>query len=174
MPIGKCLFSQPWLTQRTCHIGLADCIWCWGQKGTASCSGRRRLEQDAVVRDRHTLYHALILWHTATQMNCRLYNLCLVYTVHMVREVDKGSPAELGSVKEGEMLLEVNGESTESLSHNQVVSKIRQSGPQVTLTTMPPLGQDFYNKVNIQSEHINTNTGMILQLRHFLKIISQK
>ncbi len=92
----------------------------------------------------------------------------------MVREVDKGSPAKLGSVKEGEMLLEVNGESTESLSHNQVVSKIRQSGPQVTLTTMPPLGQDFYNKVNIQSEHINTNTGMILQLRHFLKIISQK
>lgn len=70
-------------------------------------------------------------------------------SVHMVREVDKGSPAELGSVKEGEMLLEVNGESTESLSHNQVVSKIRQSGPQVTLTTMPPLGQDFYNKMGL-------------------------
>lgn len=92
------------------------------------------------------------------------------FTVHMVREVDKGSPAELGSVKEGEMLLEVNGESTESLSHNQVVGKIRQSGKQVTLTTMPPQGQDFYTKVNLQSEHINTNMGMILQLRALLII----
>lgn len=72
----------------------------------------------------------------------------------MVREVDKGSPAERGSIKEGEMLLEVNGESTESLSHSQVVSKIRASGQQVTLTTMPPQGQDFYTKVNIQSEQI--------------------
>ncbi|XP_059406706.1 NHERF family PDZ scaffold protein 4b isoform X2 [Carassius carassius] len=70
-------------------------------------------------------------------------------SVHMVTEVDKGSPAELGSVKEGEMLLEVNGESTESLSHNQVVSKIRQSGQQVTLTTMPPQGQDFYTKLGL-------------------------
>uniref|UniRef100_A0A8C1TJA5 PDZ domain containing 3b n=1 Tax=Cyprinus carpio TaxID=7962 RepID=A0A8C1TJA5_CYPCA len=70
-------------------------------------------------------------------------------TVHMVREVDKGSPAELGSVKEGEMLLEVNGESTESLSHNEVVSKIRQSGQQVTLTTMPPQGQDFYTQLGL-------------------------
>lgn len=77
--------------------------------------------------------------------------LCLVYTVHMVREVDSGSPAELGGVKEGEMLLEVNGESTDSLSHDQVVSKIRQSGQQVTLTTMTPQGHDFYTKVNIQS-----------------------
>ncbi|KTF72128.1 hypothetical protein cypCar_00034286, partial [Cyprinus carpio] len=70
-------------------------------------------------------------------------------SVHMVTEVDKDSPAELGRVKEGEMLLEVNGESTESLSHNQVVGKIRQSGKQVTLTTMPPQGQDFYTKLGL-------------------------
>lgn len=65
----------------------------------------------------------------------------------MVREVDKGSPAELGGVKEGEMLLEVNGESIDSLSHEDVVSNIRQSGQQVTLTTMTPQGYDFYTKV---------------------------
>ncbi|XP_067296267.1 NHERF family PDZ scaffold protein 4b isoform X2 [Pseudorasbora parva] len=70
-------------------------------------------------------------------------------TVHMVREVDNGSPAELGGVKEGEMLLEVNGESTDSLSHDEVVSKIRQSGQQVTLTTMPLQGQDFYTKLGL-------------------------
>ncbi|XP_021331958.2 NHERF family PDZ scaffold protein 4b isoform X1 [Danio rerio] len=70
-------------------------------------------------------------------------------TVHMVREVDKGSPAELGGVKEGEMLLEVNGESTDPLSHEDVVSNIRQSGQQVTLTTMTPQGYDFYTKLGL-------------------------
>ncbi len=131
-----------------------------------------RQEKTGTGRSGERQTHSLPCTHTLAYSHTnelQTVYLCLVYTVHMVREVDKGSPAELGSVKEGEMLLEVNGESTESLSHNQVVSKIRQSGPQVTLTTMPPLGQDFYNKVNIQSEHINTNTGMILQLRHFLK-----
>ncbi|KAK7173138.1 hypothetical protein R3I93_003071 [Phoxinus phoxinus] len=70
-------------------------------------------------------------------------------TDHMVRDVDNGSPAELGGVKEGEMLLEVNGESTDSLSHDEVVSKIRQSGQQVDLTTMPPQGHDFYTKLGL-------------------------
>lgn len=78
----------------------------------------------------------------------------------MVREVDNGSPAELGGVKEGEMLLEVNGESTDSMSHEEVVSKIRQSGQQVTFTTITPQGKDFYTKVNIQSQQINTNMGV--------------
>lgn len=80
----------------------------------------------------------------------------------MVREVDNGSPAELGGVKDGEMLIQVNGESTDSLSHEEVVSKIRQSGQQVTLTTITPQGKDFYTKVNIQSEQINSNMGVIL------------
>ncbi|XP_051526461.1 Na(+)/H(+) exchange regulatory cofactor NHE-RF3-like [Myxocyprinus asiaticus] len=70
-------------------------------------------------------------------------------TVHMVREVDKGSPAELGGVKEGEVLLEVNGEPTDSLGHDEVVNKIRQSGQNVTLTTMPPQGQEFYTKLGL-------------------------
>lgn len=80
----------------------------------------------------------------------------------MVREVDNGSPAELGGVKDGEMLIQVNGESTDSLSHEEVVSKIRQSGQQVTLTTITPQGKDFYTKVNIQSQQINSNMGVIL------------
>lgn len=82
----------------------------------------------------------------------------------MVREVDNGSPAELGGVKEGEMLLQVNAESTDSLSHEEVVSKIRQSGQQVTLTTITPQGKDFYTKVNIQSQQINSNMRVILSL----------
>lgn len=70
-----------------------------------------------------------------------------VCVVHMMREVDAGSPAELGGMKDGEVLLEVNGESTDNLSHNDVVKQFRQSGQQVTLTTITLQGQDFYTKV---------------------------
>lgn len=66
--------------------------------------------------------------------------------------MDKGSPAELGGIKKGEMLLEVNGEPMDSLSHEEVVSKIRESGQQVTLTTMPHQGKEFYTKVNLRDE----------------------
>ncbi|XP_072524980.1 NHERF family PDZ scaffold protein 4b isoform X2 [Salminus brasiliensis] len=70
-------------------------------------------------------------------------------TVHMLREVDAGSPAELAGIKDGELLLEVNGESTECLSHENVVSRFRQSGQQVTLTTMTLHGQEFYTMLGL-------------------------
>ncbi|XP_053474518.1 NHERF family PDZ scaffold protein 4b isoform X3 [Ictalurus furcatus] len=69
--------------------------------------------------------------------------------VHMVREVDAGSPAELGDIKDGEILLEVNGESVDHLSHEEVVSKVRESGQQVSFTTMTIEGQDFYTKLGL-------------------------
>ncbi|XP_036436343.1 LOW QUALITY PROTEIN: PDZ domain containing 3b [Colossoma macropomum] len=69
--------------------------------------------------------------------------------VHMLRDVEAGSPAELAGVKDGELLLEVNGESTEHLSHEDVVSLFRQSGQQVTITTMTLHGQDFYTKLGL-------------------------
>lgn len=65
----------------------------------------------------------------------------------MVREVDADSPAEMADIKDGELLLEVNGESVDHLSHEKVVSKIRDSGQQVSFTTMTLEGQDFYTKV---------------------------
>lgn len=63
----------------------------------------------------------------------------------------QGQPCWTWWYNKGEMLLEVNGESMYSLSHKEVVSKIKQSGQQVTLTTMPPQGKEFYTKVNLQS-----------------------
>lgn len=65
----------------------------------------------------------------------------------MVREVDANSPAEMADIKDGEILLEVNGESVDHLSHEKVVSKIRDSGQQVSFTTITLEGQDFYTKV---------------------------
>ncbi|XP_047463946.1 PDZ domain containing 3b isoform X2 [Mugil cephalus] len=70
-------------------------------------------------------------------------------TYHVLREVDKGSPAEKAGMKDGELLLEVNGESVESLSHEEIVERVKQSGQQVTLTAISPLGLDFYTKLGL-------------------------
>lgn len=67
--------------------------------------------------------------------------------VHIIREVDRGSPAELAGVKEGELLLVVNEELVQSMEHKDVVDKIRHSGPQVTITTISAQGQDFFTRV---------------------------
>ncbi|XP_066504674.1 NHERF family PDZ scaffold protein 4b [Hoplias malabaricus] len=71
------------------------------------------------------------------------------HKVHMLGEVDIGSPAELAGVKYGELLLEVNGVSTDGLIHEEVVSQIRGSGKKVTLTTMSLQCQDFYTKLGL-------------------------
>ncbi|KAF5896658.1 Na(+)/H(+) exchange regulatory cofactor NHE-RF3-like [Clarias magur] len=69
--------------------------------------------------------------------------------VHMVREVDVGSPAEVADFKDRDILMEVNGESVEYLSHEEVVSKIRDSGQQVSFTTITHESQDFYKKLGL-------------------------
>lgn len=70
-------------------------------------------------------------------------------TDHVLREMESGSPAERAGMKDGEILLEVNGELVESLDHEEVVNKVKQSGQQVSVTTITPQGLDFYSKVNI-------------------------
>lgn len=65
----------------------------------------------------------------------------------MLREVEPDSPAEQAGIEEGELLLEVNEELITHLKHSDVVNKIRQSGQQVTLTTISPQGQSFFSRV---------------------------
>lgn len=74
--------------------------------------------------------------------------------VHILREVDSGSPAERGGMQDGELLLEVNGESVESLKHEEIVDRVRLSGQQVYLTTITPKGMDFYTKVGMSFQII--------------------
>ncbi len=69
--------------------------------------------------------------------------------VHVLREVDRGSPAETAGMQDGELLLEVNGESVESLKHEEIVDRVRLSGKQVSLTAITPKGMEFYTQVNI-------------------------
>ena len=63
--------------------------------------------------------------------------------------MDSGSPADRAGLKDGELLLEVNGESVESLRHEEIVDRVRLSGKQVSLTTISVQGLDFYTKVSI-------------------------
>uniref|UniRef100_A0A3P9NU42 NHERF family PDZ scaffold protein 4b n=1 Tax=Poecilia reticulata TaxID=8081 RepID=A0A3P9NU42_POERE len=70
-------------------------------------------------------------------------------TFHVLREVDSGSPAERAGVQDGEILLEVNGESVDSLRHDEIVERVRLSGKQVFITTISQSGLGFYNQLGL-------------------------
>ncbi|XP_076607434.1 NHERF family PDZ scaffold protein 4b [Chaetodon auriga] len=70
-------------------------------------------------------------------------------TFHVLREMDPGSPAERAGMQDGEVLLEVNGESVESLKHGEIVDRVRLSGKQVSLTTITLQGMEFYTKLGL-------------------------
>ncbi|KAM9385732.1 NHERF family PDZ scaffold protein 4b [Pholidichthys leucotaenia] len=71
------------------------------------------------------------------------------HTYHVLREMARGSPVEKAAVQDGELLLEVNGESVESLKHEEIVNRVRLSGQHVCLTTITPLGLEFYTQLGL-------------------------
>ncbi|XP_078786556.1 NHERF family PDZ scaffold protein 4b isoform X2 [Oryzias latipes] len=73
-------------------------------------------------------------------------------TYHFLRQVDRGSPAEEAGMTDGEILLEVNGESVESLTHAEIVDRVRLSGDKLSLTTISFPGLEFYTKLGLSPE----------------------
>lgn len=80
----------------------------------------------------------------------------------MLREVGAGSSAERAGMQDGEVLLEVNGESVDSLQHEEIVERVRESGSHVILTTIIPQGLEFYTQVTLTMFYM-TKTCMHVQ-----------
>uniref|UniRef100_A0A3Q1HLY0 PDZ domain-containing protein n=1 Tax=Anabas testudineus TaxID=64144 RepID=A0A3Q1HLY0_ANATE len=70
-------------------------------------------------------------------------------TFHVLRGMDRDSPAERAGMRDGELLLEVNGESVESLKHEEIVVRVRQSGQQLSITTITTQGLEFYTRLGL-------------------------
>ncbi|XP_077962255.1 NHERF family PDZ scaffold protein 4b isoform X3 [Gasterosteus aculeatus] len=70
-------------------------------------------------------------------------------TFHVLRQIESGSSAKMAGMQEGELLLEVNGEPVEPLTHEEIVDRVRLSGHQVSLTTITLKGMDFYTQLGL-------------------------
>jgi len=55
-----------------------------------------------------------------------------------VQTIKKGGAAELAGIREGDIIVKVNGTMVEHMTHTEVVNLIKSAGPYVTLTVRPP------------------------------------
>ncbi|CAL8350147.1 unnamed protein product [Lota lota] len=69
--------------------------------------------------------------------------------VHLLREVEAGSPAEEAGMEDGDMMLAINGEAVENMEHELIVQRIRESGQRVSLTTITLKGRDYYRQLDL-------------------------
>ncbi|XP_019384269.1 PREDICTED: Na(+)/H(+) exchange regulatory cofactor NHE-RF3 [Crocodylus porosus] len=52
---------------------------------------------------------------------------------HFIKDIDAGSPAAKADLKDGDILVAVNGEAVEALDHDSVVQRIKKCGEKTTL-----------------------------------------
>ncbi|XP_056297400.1 Na(+)/H(+) exchange regulatory cofactor NHE-RF3-like isoform X3 [Pseudoliparis swirei] len=120
-----------------------------------SCSARRGTPVLPVVAECRGLPHAartmrLVKGHDGYGFLLRQERMAgSKKIVHVLREVDAGSPAEATGMQDGDLLLAVNGAPVEDLDHDAIVMEIRRSGDRVVLTAMSTPGRDFYRQLDI-------------------------
>lgn len=83
---------------------------------------------------------------------------CRCITAHFIGEIDSGSPAERGGLKENDRLVAVNGEEVSRYTHEQVVDKIRQLGNRCCLLVVDPETDKVYKMVCLF--HTQYNIGL--------------
>ncbi|XP_036128650.1 Na(+)/H(+) exchange regulatory cofactor NHE-RF3 isoform X1 [Molossus molossus] len=62
----------------------------------------------------------------------------------IIKDIDSGSPAEEAGLKTNDLVVAVNGESVESLSHDSVVEMIRKGGDQTSLLVVDKETDSMY------------------------------
>lgn len=72
------------------------------------------------------------------------------------------------------MLLQVNGESVESLKHGEIAERVRQSGPTVSVTTITPQGLEFYTKVGSSTATNTHKSPPFPQKRRIVYVVQHK
>lgn len=60
-----------------------------------------------------------------------------------ISAVDKGSPAELGGLREGDRVIEVNGSNVENMKHGEVVGKIKQKPGETRLLVIDSITDKY-------------------------------
>ncbi|XP_077448735.1 NHERF family PDZ scaffold protein 4b isoform X2 [Stigmatopora argus] len=68
---------------------------------------------------------------------------------HVLRKVDTDSPAGKAGMRDGDVLLELNGESVELWEHDDIVTRVRESGQHISITTIIPQGHEFYTQLGL-------------------------
>jgi len=68
---------------------------------------------------------------------------------HFVGVVDAGSPAEAAGLRNGDRIVEVNGDNVEQEAHRDVVEKIKAISDEVRLLVVAPDDDKFFSEENI-------------------------
>ncbi|XP_034742037.1 Na(+)/H(+) exchange regulatory cofactor NHE-RF3 [Etheostoma cragini] len=70
-------------------------------------------------------------------------------TGHFIKDIDRGSPAEIAGLKEMDRLVSVNGKDVDDCSHEQVVEQIRLSGNKCCLLVVNKETDQMYKQAKV-------------------------
>ncbi|XP_069058727.1 Na(+)/H(+) exchange regulatory cofactor NHE-RF3 [Pleurodeles waltl] len=68
---------------------------------------------------------------------------------NFIKDIDSGSPADKSSLKDGDHLVAVNGESVEDLQHEEVVEKIQKGGDKTSLLVVDAETAHLYKMAGV-------------------------